>query len=74
MPELPVLSPREVIRILERKGFVFDRSIGSHRVYFHPDRRRRVVVPMHKGDLPKGTFREILRQAGISKQELDELR
>jgi len=29
-----------------------------------------VVVPFHKKDLPKGTLLEILRQAGISKEEL----
>lgn len=73
MPKLPVLSPEELVRILERKGFVLDRSKGSHRVYIHPETHRRAVVPLHKRDLPKGTFREILRQAGISKEELAEL-
>jgi predicted RNA binding protein YcfA (HicA-like mRNA interferase family) len=29
-----------------------------------------VVVPLHKRDLPKGTLLEILKQAGISKEEL----
>jgi len=33
-------------------------------------RRKRVVVPFHKKDLPKGTLLEILRQAGISKENL----
>ena len=73
MPRLPVLSSEEIVRILERKGFVLDRSRGSHRIYIHPETRKRTVVPFHKGDLPKGTFHEILRQAGISKEELAEL-
>jgi len=59
--------------VLEKGGFVLDRIKGSHHVYYHPGMRRRVVVPLHKGDLPKGTLLEILKQAGISKKELREL-
>ncbi|MEA1938692.1 MAG: type II toxin-antitoxin system HicA family toxin [Pseudomonadota bacterium] len=35
--------------------------------------KRRVVVPLHKRDLPRGTLLEILKQAGISKEELRDL-
>ncbi|MFQ6115574.1 MAG: type II toxin-antitoxin system HicA family toxin [bacterium] len=31
------------------------------------------MVPHHKRDLPKGTLLEILKQAGIDKEELKEL-
>jgi len=72
VPKLPALTPEELARILVRKGFLLDRSKGSHRIYLHPETRRRAVVPFHKGNLPKGTFREILRQAGISKEELSD--
>ena len=70
MPKLPPLTSEEVIKILKEKGFVFDRSKGSHQIYYNPNTGRRVVVPFHKKDLPKGTLIEILRQAGISKEEL----
>ena len=33
----------------------------------------RVVVPLHKEDLPVGTLLEILKQAGISKEKLKKL-
>jgi predicted RNA binding protein YcfA (HicA-like mRNA interferase family) len=59
-----------VIKILEKKGFTLDRTKGSHHIYYHPETKRRVVVPFHKRDLPKGTLLEILRQAGISREEL----
>jgi len=36
-------------------------------------RREKVVVPLHKRDLPKGTLLEILKQAGISRDELRDL-
>ncbi|MBM3323384.1 addiction module toxin, HicA family [candidate division WOR-3 bacterium] len=73
MTRLPVLTPAELVRVLLQKGFVLDRSKGSHRVYLNPETRRRAVIPFHTGSLPKGTFREILRQAGISKEELADL-
>jgi len=56
--------------MLEGKGFVLDRSKGSHRVYYNSENKRRVIIPYHKKDLPKGTLMEILKQAGISKEEL----
>jgi predicted RNA binding protein YcfA (HicA-like mRNA interferase family) len=62
-----------VIKILEGKGFELDRVKGSHHIYYHPQTKRRVIVPLHKKDLPKGTLLEILRQAGISKKDLQDL-
>jgi len=73
MSKLPVLTPQKIIRILEKKGFVLDRIKGSHQIYYHPDLKKRVVVPFHKRDLPKGTLLEILKQAGVSREELREL-
>ena len=71
MPKFPTLTPQQVIKVLESRGFVLDRSKGSHRIYFHPETRKRVVVPFHRKDLPQGTLREILRQAGINREELE---
>lgn len=73
MPKLPALTPRKIIRVLEKKGFVLDRTKGSHHIYYNPELKRRVVVPLPKKDLPKGTLLEILKQAGISKEELRDL-
>lgn len=70
MPKLPSLTPQKVIKILEQKGFILDRVRGSHHIYYHPESKRRVVVPFHKKDLPIGTLLEILRQAGIRREEL----
>ena len=73
MPKLPSLTPQKIIKVLEKKGFVLDRIKGSHHIYYHPETKRRVVVPLHKRDLPRGTLLEILKQAGISKVELRDL-
>lgn len=73
MPKLPSLTPKKIITILESRGFALDRVKGSHHIYYHPETKRRVVVPLHKKDLPKGTLFEILKQVGISKDELRDL-
>jgi predicted RNA binding protein YcfA (HicA-like mRNA interferase family) len=73
MPKLPSLTPQKIIKVLEKKGFVLDRTKGSHHIYYSSETKRRVVVPLHKRDLPKGTLLEILKQAGISKEELRNL-
>ncbi len=70
MPKLPSLTPQKIIKILERKGFVLDRVKGSHHIYYNSETKKRVIVPLHKRDLPKGTLLEILKQADISKDEL----
>jgi len=54
-------------------SFILDRTKGSHHVYYNPATRRRVTVPLHSKELPKGTLIEILKQAGISREELNGL-
>ncbi|MEK7497053.1 MAG: type II toxin-antitoxin system HicA family toxin [Patescibacteria group bacterium] len=70
MPKFPVYTSREVIRLLKQNAFVLDHVTGSHYVFYHPVTRRRVVVPFHTRDLPKGTLRVILYQAGINFTDL----
>ncbi|NVM54002.1 MAG: type II toxin-antitoxin system HicA family toxin [Candidatus Helarchaeota archaeon] len=70
MPKLPALTPKKIIKILEKKGYILDRIKGSHHIYYHPESKKRVVVPVHKKELPKGTLLEILKQAGIEKSDI----
>ncbi|MBI4234387.1 MAG: type II toxin-antitoxin system HicA family toxin [Chloroflexi bacterium] len=66
---LPSLKPYEVVRVLERVGFARRRQTGSHAVLVKSGLRRPVTVPMHTDDLPPGTLRAIIRQAGLSREE-----
>jgi predicted RNA binding protein YcfA (HicA-like mRNA interferase family) len=63
MPNLPRLSGREVIRALEKLGFIVLRQRGSHVIL----RRGSVgcVVPDHK-ELKTDTLHGVLKQAGVS--------
>jgi predicted RNA binding protein YcfA (HicA-like mRNA interferase family) len=67
---LPVLTAREVIRALERAGFAVSRTSGSHCRLIHThDPARKVTVPVHSGDLKRGTLRGIVAQAGLTVAE-----
>lgn len=73
MPALPTITSKDLVRVLLRLGFVIDHQKGSHVRLIHVrDSWRRVTVPMHDRDLPKGTLKSILRQAEISVDELIE--
>jgi len=70
MGRLAGFSADEVIRKLRRAGFIFDRQAkGSHEIWWNPKTHARTTVPHHPGDLPEGTLRAILRQAGLSVEE-----
>jgi mRNA interferase HicA len=70
MAKIPAIRSRQIVRFLEQNGFVLDRSAGSHFIYYHAASGRRAVVPQHNRNLPKGTLRSLLREAGFSREEL----
>jgi predicted RNA binding protein YcfA (HicA-like mRNA interferase family) len=63
---VPVLKPREVIRILEVLGFQEVRQKGAHKQFKHPDGRS-TTVPFHTGrDIAPSLLRLICRDIGVS--------
>jgi predicted RNA binding protein YcfA (HicA-like mRNA interferase family) len=61
---------REIVKRLKSLGFEFDRqAAGSHEIWFNPRTRRYTTIPNHPGDMPEGTLRAILKQAGIGPDE-----
>lgn len=63
MPELPVLTARQVVKTLTVLGLVIIRQRGSHPQMKRGNRL--VMVPMHRGDVPVSTLKSILREASI---------
>jgi predicted RNA binding protein YcfA (HicA-like mRNA interferase family) len=59
------VTAKELRRLLEQNGFVFTRQSGRHAIFKHPQSKRRVVVPMHGGDMPTGTLHAIIKDAGL---------
>jgi predicted RNA binding protein YcfA (HicA-like mRNA interferase family) len=67
MGRLAGLRYRDVVKRLKHFGFEFSRqAAGSHEIWHNPATRRFTTIPNHPGDLPEGTVRAILKQAGIS--------
>jgi predicted RNA binding protein YcfA (HicA-like mRNA interferase family) len=74
MPRLPRLTASEVIRVVEKRGFVLTRTRGSHQIFRNPSSGRRVTIPFHRGKvIPTGTLLNILRESGIDRDELETL-
>jgi predicted RNA binding protein YcfA (HicA-like mRNA interferase family) len=66
MGRLSGFKYREVIKILKKFGFEFHRqAAGSHEIWYNRNTNRYTTIPNHPGDLPEGTLRAILKQAGI---------
>ena len=74
MKKLPVISGEELIQALRRHGFGVERQRGSHvRLKFKSlEKTIKLTVPLHNS-LKKGTLRRILKEAGISVEELKDL-
>jgi predicted RNA binding protein YcfA (HicA-like mRNA interferase family) len=65
--KLPALSGAELVSLLKKEGFQVVRQRGSH-VSLQKGAYR-TVVPLHD-DLAKGTLLGILKQCGITREEL----
>ena len=74
MGSLPVLKPREAVRVLERLGFVQIRQRGSHRQFRHPDGRQTTVPDHGSRDLSPIILRQIIKNIGLNPDEFLDLR
>ena len=69
-----VLKDVDVLRALQRGGWIIRRVAGAHYSLVHADTPGRVVtVPFHRADLKPKTLASILVQAGLTREELDDL-
>jgi predicted RNA binding protein YcfA (HicA-like mRNA interferase family) len=67
------LSPKRLVQILEENGFSLKRmGKGSYHIYYNPETKVTVPVPIHGKDVKKGTFIGILKDAGIDTRKLFE--
>ena len=70
MGKLSGCSYRVVAKKLQALGFVFHRhAAGSHEIWHNPLTNKYTTIPNHHGDLPEGTLRAILKQAGVTPDE-----
>ena len=70
MPKLPRLTGKEVVKVVEKLGFIYSHTTGSHMVYKHSDGRR-TTIPYHAGeDIGPGLLNKIIKKdLGITRKE-----
>ena len=70
MGRLAGFSYRQITKRLKKLGFSFDRhAAGSHEIWYNVQSDKYTTIPNHPGDMPEGTLRAMLRQAGITPDE-----
>ncbi|HZK28099.1 MAG TPA: type II toxin-antitoxin system HicA family toxin [Thermoclostridium sp.] len=73
MSKLTIISPKIMIKLLNKLGFLEIRQKGSHKSFRHDDGRT-TVIPFHDEDLGRGLIRKILKDIEISTEEYETLR
>ncbi|MGA2723463.1 MAG: type II toxin-antitoxin system HicA family toxin [Bryobacteraceae bacterium] len=68
MPVLPLLRPREVVRVFERLGWRVARQRGSHIVLTRPGAPVTLSIPDH-AQVARGTLRALIAKAGLTIKE-----
>ena len=68
MPKLH--SSKEIIKVLEQKGFIFISQKGSHIKYRKTGNLTlTVIIPANRKEMPEGTFRSIIRQSNLNEED-----
>lgn len=74
MPKLSPIRGKDLIKILQKQGFVSVRQKGSH-VRLEHDDGRKTSVPIHAGEsVGVGLLRKILRDVNVSPEQFHSLR
>ncbi len=74
MSKLSPVSGRELIKILNKIGFIPIRQKGNHMRINHSDGRR-TSIPIHSGaNVQPGLLRKILRDCKITPDEYNKIR
>lgn len=68
MSKMPSLKAREILEILFAAGFEKVRTSGSH-IRLRKGQNLVTVAFHSKGNIPKGTLANIIRQSGLTRNE-----
>ena len=62
MAKLPNLTGKEVAKIIDKLGFIYSHTTGSHMIYKHPDGRK-TTIPYHGGEeIGPGLLNKIIKK------------
>ena len=68
--KLPKLTGKRLAKVVEKLGFVYSHTTGSHMVYKHSDGRR-TTIPHHSGEeIGPGLLNKIIKKdLGLTREE-----
>jgi len=66
------IKPKEIVKVLQKLGFYKLHQKGSHLRLAHSDGRK-ITIAMHNKPISKGTLSAILRQARITRENLNNI-
>ncbi len=72
MSKLGNARPKDVLRALEKHGFIKVKTVGSH-IDLRDNSGHRTTLPFHTKTLGKGLLHKILKQSGLTVDELKKL-
>ncbi|MBM2817314.1 MAG: YcfA family protein [Ignavibacteria bacterium] len=74
MSKLPEIKYKDLIKKAKAAGFQFDRQAkGSHEIWYNSEKKLRATIPNHPGTIKKGTLGAIIKQLGLTTEELSNL-
>lgn len=68
MPRVPILKPRDVIKIFKKFGWNVARSRGSHIILTKEGHVATLSVPNHS-EVARGTLRSLIDKSGLTIDE-----
>jgi len=71
---MPAFKAREIIKILQKLGYIQKRQTGSHLMMYNPKVKRLIPVPMHTKELKRGLVKGIIKQAESTEKEFIKLK
>ncbi|MUH01496.1 addiction module toxin, HicA family [Scytonema sp. UIC 10036] len=70
---MKAISGKALCKVVERHGWELKRITGSHHIYAKEDVPAILSIPVHSNrDLPIGTLKSIMKDAGIPEKDLEE--
>ena len=72
MNKIPVLSYKEVVKILSKASFYIHHQKASHIIMKRDNPYSRLVVPAHR-TIKRGLLNAIIKQAGLTREDFYKL-
>jgi predicted RNA binding protein YcfA (HicA-like mRNA interferase family) len=67
---MKILTGKEFVKLLEKKGWLLKKINGSHHIFVHPKKTEIISVPVHKNeDLKRGLQKKLMSIAGITEKD-----